>query len=222
MNAIIKALNKLGYTTCNTEIYSYIDDWQDWYKGKVDKFHNYSVYNGVKFVSCERLSLGMAKKICEDKADLLLNEKVSINVDDEATQEVIETVLDNNNFWVSANNLVELSNALGTGAFVQYIEDNETRIDYVKADMIYPLSWYNGEIKECAFGSEQLINGKTYTYLNIHVLQNGTYTIKNKMFIAEDDELSDEDKIVVARARKMQKTPNATHLIAPRSPAMNT
>ena len=41
-------------------------------------------------------------------------------------------------------------------------------IDYIRADMIYPLSWDNGDITECAFGSTRVIGGKECIYLQIH------------------------------------------------------
>ena len=42
--------------------------WREWYRGKVDSFHNYTVYNGVKEIRRTKKTLGMAKKSCEDWA----------------------------------------------------------------------------------------------------------------------------------------------------------
>jgi hypothetical protein len=43
-----------------------------------------------------------------------------------------------NNFQTRANRLLELSFALGTGAFVEYKNaDGDVVIDYIRADMIY-------------------------------------------------------------------------------------
>ena len=79
------------------------------------------------------------------------------------------SILERNNFRVRGNQLVELAFALGTGAFVEYLDaDGNVIIDYIRADMIYPLSWDNGDITECAFGSVRVLDGKETVYLQIH------------------------------------------------------
>lgn len=55
-------LKKIGFDTVDMSFYSQIEQWQQWYQGKVKKFHNYEAYNGKQKVMCERLSLQMAKK----------------------------------------------------------------------------------------------------------------------------------------------------------------
>ncbi len=72
-----ECLRKLGFETVDLGFGEQISEWLQWYKGKVAKFHSYSQYNGKKKVRRERATLGMAKKVCEDWANLLLNEKVS-------------------------------------------------------------------------------------------------------------------------------------------------
>lgn len=180
---ILGILKKLGYTDILPQSwYSAIDAWREWYKGKTD-FHKYNVYNGVKQIGCERRTLGMAKKVSEDKADLLLNEKVTITAGSESEQKIIDTVLKQNNFWVKGNQLVEIANALGTGAFVEHLEGGAPVIDYVEAPSIFPLSWQNGIVTECAFGSIRNA-GKdgAQIYLNLHVLEGGLYVVYNHLY----------------------------------------
>lgn len=187
MEAVEQYLNSIGYQCNNDDMQQLIDEWQTWYEGKVEEFHSYNIYNGNNYVQCERLSLQIAKKVCEDKADLLLNEKVTINISDEATQEFVNKVLYLNNFYVCSNNLLELANALGTGAFVEYIDNGNILIDYIDARNIYPLSVNNKNIIECAFASCKLINCETYIYLNIHTLESDGYVITNKLFKQSTD-----------------------------------
>lgn len=145
--------------TASDDTYSHIDEWLDWYKGDVEKFHTYTIWNGVVATVQKRYRLGMAKKICEDWANLLLNEKVAIKAGD--YEKRLNEILEKNNFRVRGNQLVEMAFALGTGAFVEYLDsDGEVLIDYIRADMIYPLSWDNGDITECAFGSTRVVDGK--------------------------------------------------------------
>lgn len=197
-NIIRQYLADQKYNTASDETYDQIDKWLEWYQNDVEKFHHYKVYNGQVTTEHERYRLGMAKKVCEDWANLLLNEKVAIKAG--KYEKRLEEILTQNNFRVRANQLVEVAFALGTGAFVEYLDaDENVVIDYIRADMIYPISWDNGDITECAFGTTRVIDGKELTYLQIHRLGNtdveledgekpedpNVYYIENKYIDAE-------------------------------------
>lgn len=155
------------YNTASDKTYNHIEEWLEWYQGDVEKFHEYKIYNGSVTTEHKRYTLGMAKKVCEDWANLLLNEKVAIKAGEYDNR--LQTILADNNFLVRANQLIELAFALGTGAFVEYLDgDENVVIDYVRADMIYPLSWDNGDVTECAFGSVRNIGDEEVIYLQIH------------------------------------------------------
>ena len=166
-NVIRQYLASHKYNTAPDDTYNHIEEWMEWYEGDVDKFHTYKVYNGMITTSHKRYQLGMAKKVCEDWANLLLNEKVSIKAG--SYEKRLNEILQDNNFKVRGNQLIELAFALGTGAFVEYLDgDKNVIVDYIRADMIYPLSWDNGDITECAFGSNRVVDGKEIIYLQIH------------------------------------------------------
>ena len=201
-NKIKDYLIKKKYSTASDDTYSYIDEWMEWYQNDVTKFHTYKIYNGAITTSHKRYTLGMAKKICEDWANLLLNEKVAIKAGDYTKR--LEEILNANNFLVRANQLIEIAFALGTGAFVEYKDGNENVIiDYIRADMIYPLSWDNGDITECAFGATKVIDGKETVYLQIHRLgkedegeKSGEYYIENKYVdVKSGDEINAPEEI---------------------------
>ncbi|MBR4874668.1 MAG: phage portal protein [Clostridia bacterium] len=177
-----ECLRKLGYETIGSDFDKKIDCWREWYGGKVSSFHSYYQYNGKKKVKRERATLGMAKRVCEDWANLLMNEKVEISLPDDALTKKVRTILDKNNFKVKANQLIELSFALGTGAFVEFLDKGKPSIDFVRADMIFPISWDNGRVTECAFGSVKNVLGKKCYYIQLHVLEDGEYVIKNRAF----------------------------------------
>nr|DAN00484.1 MAG TPA: portal protein [Caudoviricetes sp.] len=156
-----------GYRAVSDETYEHIDEWLEWYQNDVAKFHHYKLYNGIVTTNQERYKLGMAKTVCEDWANLLLNERVTINAGD--YNERLAEILKDNNFQKQGNQLIEKAFALGTGAFVEYLDaDKQVIIDYIRADMIYPLSWDNGDITECAFGTQRTISGEKAIYLQIH------------------------------------------------------
>lgn len=166
-NTIRQYLTEQKYNTASDETYSHIDEWLDWYQGDVPNFHTYHIYNGVQASKQKRYRLGMAKKVCEDWANLLLNEKVSIKAGE--YEQRLNQILMDNNFRVRGNQLVEQTFALGTGAFAEYKDaDGKVIVDFIRADMIYPLSWDNGDITECAFGSTRVLDGKEAVYLQIH------------------------------------------------------
>ena len=170
-----------------------IAQWTSWYRGKVDNFHTYEQYNGVNMVKRDRLTLSMPKKICEDKADLLMNEKVEINIADDKTKEYVDSALNAVNFWVESNQLIELANAMGTGAFVVFTKNERIAIDTVEASNIYPLAYENGMIIDCAFASKVKNAGETLTFLNIHEKVDGEYAIRNVFLDESGNEIPAPD-----------------------------
>lgn len=161
---------------------SKIETWLSWYRGYVDSFHDYTIYNGIDVVKMKRKSLEMAKFVCEDWANLLLNERVKIAVDDDF-QTRMDEILTNSRFYLNANKDIELVFATGTGAFVEYKDaDERIIIDHYRADMICPLSWANGTVTECAFASVRTVEKKKAVYVMMHVFDGAQYVIKNHMF----------------------------------------
>lgn len=190
----------------------YILLWESWYKGKVRKFHNYYIYNGQTRVKLEKKSLQGAKKVAEDWADLLFNEKVTINLKNDKDTEALNEILKQNNANVTINQGIEKSFAIGTGALVvsvQNIEYNQddnildvtnakTKLEFVECRKIYPLTWEAGKIIECAFVTTKYIKGQTYIYIAMHVInEKGNYVIKNFIFKGKLNaftEVKDEEK----------------------------
>ena len=203
---VIDKLKELGYTTIPEEFYQRVDDWRSWYQGNVKGFHRYKRYNGNKKVNAQRATLGMGKKVCEDWANLLMNEKVKITLEGKAEQEFIDRIFTQNNFAVKANEMQEMKSALGTVAYIprvvnygmlstgEPVPGNATDIalDYVTIDHIFPLTWQNGYITECAFDSIVTRSGKNYLYLQIHRKDEyGFYVIENSIYRIENENLSD-------------------------------
>lgn len=172
-----------GIDTVDSSFYAQIEKWSSWYNGDVQKFHHYSVYNGKNKIRCRRLSLGMAKKLCEDIADLLINERVKIVVSgSDATNEFVQNVFNNNKFLVKANDYQERKACSGTVAYVVQIKDAEVdeegnvtggniQINYVQAKNIFPISWENGEVTEVAFLFPKTVDRKKYALIQIHRLK---------------------------------------------------
>ena len=179
------------------QLKSYIKQWRGWYEGDVKSFHNYFIYNGNRKVSKKRFSLNMAKEISEDWADLLWSEKCSISMKDEKGQENIEKLINELDLYSIFNQVIEKAGALGTAATVigvynlkssedgmtLDVSEAKTRIEIVNIDWIFPLTWNNKEVTECAFGSVEYINGDKYIVLSVHKKnEQGNYVIHNHLF----------------------------------------
>lgn len=193
---VFEFFKKNGIDTIDKSFYRYIDMWRSWYKGDVQGFHHYKVYNGNTHIKRKRKSLGMAKKVSEDIADLLLNERVEIVLSDKSTDEFVSKVLDDNNFLTLGNEYQERKAATGTVAYVPYLKDAKVDdlgnivdgkivINYVEAGNIYPLSWQNGRITECVFMFAKTVNRKKYAQLQFHQMENvddtKQYVITNRI-----------------------------------------
>ena len=178
-------------------IKGYYEQWLSWYKGNVKSFHNYFIYNGRTKNKQTRYTMNMAKEISEDWSDILWSEKCEISFKDENSQEQFDELTDNLDLYAIINQALERSGALGTEASVVSVydiienedsmtldvSDAKTRIDLVDFDNIYPLSWDNKGIYECAFGSVMYKSGKKYVILSVHKLnEQGNYIIINHLF----------------------------------------
>lgn len=178
-------------------IISYIEQWKSWYQGNVRKFHNYFIYNGKTKVKQTRYTMNMAKEISEDWSDIIWSEKCKISMPNEKAQEQFDDLINNLDLYYVINQAIEKSGALGTSAVVVSAydikqtedtlaidtKDAKIRVDIVDVENVYPLSWDNKEIRECAFSSVEYINGKKYVVCSVHKQQdNGNYIIKNHLF----------------------------------------
>lgn len=197
-NEIIKKV------TGHDKLYSmdeYIANWKEWYTGDVKSFHNYTLYNGKKQIAMKRLTLNMAKRVCEDWANLLLNEKTDITVGDKHSQDVLHKALMDCKFWQKGNEGIEKTFALGMGAFVVVVDNigindsgelvdvskSKVKVKFVNGTKIIPITFEDEEITECAFINVN--SGKTY--ISIHLKnEEGNYEIHNIKCKGECDNLS--------------------------------
>lgn len=164
-----------------------VELWEQWYKGDVESFHNYNLYNGEQFVKCKRKTLNMPKKICEDWANLLLNEKTDIAYGDEEQQQALWDLLNKVSFWTKGNLGIEKSFAFGTGAFVESVTENkEPKLQFVNRSKIYPITVEDDQITECAFAN---INSNSVV-IQIHLKENGNYVIKTLKGTKQNDDIT--------------------------------
>ena len=160
-------------------------------------------------ISRRLASLRMPKHVCEDWANLLLNDKTTLQIGDASTsayllgsdEQQTGGLLRQLHFWENANRLVEQAYWSGTGAFVMSVENltvdasgnalpspqGSIRLDYDPACCILPISVERGVVTEAAFVSECMMGGKPAVYLQTHTVRNGSRTITNEWFEVTDD-----------------------------------
>ena len=185
---VINYLNKkLGYEL-TSEYYTHIHEWECWWRGYFKPFHEFTELNGKKTITRDMYTLKMAKKVCEDWASLLLNDKTQIVITHNASSEFVQGkdstggVFGDNDFWVRGNELVERAFMSGTGAFVLRIEnmsvandkiikdkESKIRIECLQANHIIPLTIKQRKIIDVAFVSEVLQKGEKFIYIETHI-----------------------------------------------------
>lgn len=217
ISLVVDYLNKEYGVEISTDYYSHIRNWRDWWRGYYKPFHSYrelGVDNAPK--QRELFRMNMAKRISEDWAAILLNEKTQLNIEDKTSSEFIQGaedargvggVLGYNNFWAEANELIEKAFGYGTGAFVlraenakvnsrgDIVADAECKvgIEYIDAMSIIPLSVEKSKVTEVAFVSELVKLGKEYIYLETHTKdESGNYVINNKYFRVDNGGMKPE------------------------------
>ncbi len=210
IRAIINKLNKELDANIAADHYTRIDGWRQWWAGRVKSFHFIrEVQESGNYKTRELFSLRMAKKVCEDWASVLLNEKTEITVDDKTSHAFLHGedgasgVFARLSFWENANALVEKAFYSGTGAFVLKLDglnvsdeggveispEAAIRMEYLPAFCIIPLSLKSGRVTEAAFVSDVTVRGKQYVYLEIHTIENGLYVIENRYYDAKNNNL---------------------------------
>lgn len=207
ITAFLDYLNKTRGWALDADYYSQIETWRQWWKGDVPGVHTLRAEyaDGTKKRSIA--SLRMCKRVCEDWANLLLNDRTTFQIADAATaryllgddEQQVGGLLRDLHFWTNANKLVEQAYWSGTGAFVLSAEnvtvqngeavagpDTRLKLDYDPASCILPLRVERGVVKEAAFVSECMMDGKPTVYLQTHTGNETRRTIRNEWFLVTD------------------------------------
>ena len=193
-NNIANTLSKKGINLTVGTIYDLMAIWKSWYRGNVNSFHYYTEIICGKSVNCERLTMNMPKKLCEDIAKLLWTEKTRIDLSNKNTTKRLWEVLDSkeNAFTVNLPIFIEKMLALGNGATVEYKdENNKTIIDYIDGDVIIPYKFTNGYISGMItisrFIDEKGKNKVYYTHITYHEYVDGKYIKLNEIYKSSTD-----------------------------------
>ncbi len=188
-------------------IYRPITEARAWWSGMWEPFHAATEHHaGLAPRRREMYKMGMAKKICEDWATVLCNDKTAVTTGDEALDAVLlgesrgmGGILTQGNFRGRLHAFVEQVFALGTGAAVMQLSgagyDEEgmltsacgMAIDFLPADQVFPLCVESGEVVSCAFlgqsGTVCADSGEMLTLLSVHrKMDDGSWCVTNHAF----------------------------------------
>lgn len=193
-NNIASTLSKKGINLTIGTIYDLMATWKSWYRGNVNDFHYYTEMINGKSIQCERLTMNMPKKLCEDLTKLLWTEKTQINLSNKNATKRLWEVLDSkeNDFAVNLPIFIEKMLALGNGATVEYKdENNQTIIDYIDGDVVIPYKFTNGYIQGMITISRFIDDkGKRkiyYTHITYHEYTDGKYIKLNEVYKSNTD-----------------------------------
>lgn len=193
-NNIATVLSKKGINLTVGTIYDLMAIWKSWYRGNVNDFHYYTEMVNGKNVQCERLTMNMPKKLCEDITKLLWTEKTQINLSNKNATKRLWEVLDSkeNDFTVNLPIFIEKMLALGNAATVEYKDENNiTIIDYIDGDVIIPYKFTNGYITGMITVSRFIDDkGKRkvyYTHITYHEYTDGKYIKLNELYKSNID-----------------------------------
>lgn len=210
IHAVLELLKAEHHITTQSSYYQYIALWRDWWRGCCPSFHLYREKGSDGALIPRKLySLRMAKKVCEDWAALLLNEKTALTLGCQGAAQFLQGpggcggLLSRLDFWQRANALVEHAFCCGTGAFLLHLHNlRHTKsgeilpdsgaalsLEYLPAGNIIPLTTSCGAVTEAAFCSEALCGGRRFLYLETHLLQKGCYVIENRYFSEQNGRL---------------------------------
>lgn len=175
-------------------IYDMMAIWKSWYRGNVNDFHYFKMKMADGTTkNCERLTMNMPKKVCEDFAKLLWSEKVQIKLDKKKNTEKLLSILENkeNNFMTNFPAFLERVFALGTGATVEYKKDDKTLIDYIDGDIIIPYkytnSYINGLITVSRYTKGTGASKRYFTHITYHEYKDGKYTKLNELYKSSNE-----------------------------------
>lgn len=140
--AFIEYLNKTKDLQIDASYYAKIEKWRQWWQGYVPSVHNIKITREDGEHKRRRASLRMPKRVCEDWANLLLNDKTTFQIGDAATaayllgsdEQQTGGLLRQLHFWENANKLVEKAYWSGTGAFVLSVEGIKGTDGQLEAD----------------------------------------------------------------------------------------
>lgn len=134
----------------------------------------------------KQIGVNMTEKVARRLASIVFNEKCEISFENTALSDFINEVLESNNFKNEFEMRLEQAIVCGGIAVRPYVDGNQIKLAWVRADQFYPLQSNTNNISEAALASitTQIENDTVmyYTMLEFHQWKDGQYTITNELY----------------------------------------
>lgn len=137
-------------------------------------------------------ALNMTKTCARRIASIVFNEKCKVSFEDEAVTAFVDDVLDKNDFYNQFEANLEKGVAAGGFAMRPYVDNDEIKISWIRANQFFPLRSNTNDIVECAIASKtvRIENDTTiyYTLLEFHQWENDDYKITNELYRSDNED----------------------------------
>ncbi len=183
--AVRAYLRALGFRLPLEDMEPHILAWERWMRAE-GEFYDYRDTDGFgRLYEVHRKTIMPAMRVCREWGSLLLDEKTQVACEDQACTDWLESFFANSGFWSRAQDTVEKSFGLGTGAFAVWMDTSrhELKVRHYDARMVVPLTWDAEGIAECAFVTRAYHRGQAVDQLQMHLIgPGGTYRIETVCF----------------------------------------
>lgn len=159
---------------------------KDIYKGFVPAWHHIKkrVPGSSALIERDMLTFGMGKTLANEMASLIYNEKCYISVDDEATNQYVQAVLEDNDFQYNFQRYLEYAYALGGMAMKLYIENDQVKIGWAKADSFVPLGNNAERVDQVLFTTKTKKDDEYFTLLEWNERDGNNVVITNELYVS--------------------------------------
>lgn len=211
-----KLTSFLGYDIKVGNYYNLVKEWKGWYDGYVKDFHSHMDHGRL----VRNYSMGMAKKIGEDYAALVVNEQTRITTPDKKVLEFLAGDEDNSggvlkdvNFWKTNNDYCDrMFGYAGAIAAIVGLKDAQLQdngeivggkydVRFVTSEHMIPISWDGNDVSEAAFYSLKCEKGETYVILEVHTKdpesKDGGYIVRNVVYWLHNGVLADTGMSII-------------------------
>ena len=183
--AVRAFLRAYGFRLPLEDMEPYILAWERWMRAE-GEFYDYRDTDGFgRLYEVHRKSIMPAMRVCREWGSLLLDEKTQVACENQVATDWLESFFTNSGFWSRAQDTVEKSFGLGTGAFAIWMDTGASRLKvrHYDARMVVPLTWDAEGVTECAFVTRAYSRGQAIDQLQMHLIgAGGAYRIETVCF----------------------------------------
>lgn len=138
--------------------------------------------------------INLTKRASQRIASIVFNEQCEINFDNKQVNDYLNRVFKDNDFFNQFELALEKGIVAGGFAMRPYVDGDNIKIAWVRADQFYPLRSNTNSIAEATIASRTTISGANgqivyYTLLEFHQWQNGNYVITNELYSSNDSNI---------------------------------